>query len=262
MTTLGAAQFAEDSDPEDQDFEGSPSSGEAASSDSDGSRAARRRGKKRKKRKKDKEALKLAEKRAEKVWAEMQAADAALPLPGRRPIAPLADPLWKQLQQRHPPPVKRRSQAAVLDMLAKHRGGIAVTKEALAAVAVAAKTAAETKKRVRAEVAEARKVTRDVASHPSAGSGVKQRVAKATGHAENPAPPKNTVQDATVEWKAYKELNKMDGRDLARDKTHSGALERKAFLARAKARAEAANRAAARAAARQRLAAQARAEAH
>lgn len=148
MTTIGDADLADVSDPEDQDFEGSACS-EAGSEDS---WRSRRGGKK--KRKINHQVDEAVVARAASIWQEMQNEDSTPGTSGgRRPIGRLTDPLWTQFQRRHPRPPKQRSRRAVLAELNKYCG-IAVSEDASALQHV---KATQLKQHVRAEVALARK---------------------------------------------------------------------------------------------------------
>lgn len=87
-----------------------------------------------------------------------------------------------------------------------------------------------------------------------------QKLRRSTVGQHDPVPSRDStlVEKADLDWRAHKERLGVDGRDLARDRVHSGALERKAFLARTAARTEALSRADGRAAARHKVALAAR----
>jgi len=316
MPTIADAVLADDSDPEDQDYEGS---GVSSEPESEGSQKRRRKSKKGRANR-DKAASAEAEARATSIWVEMQAMEVAAPASGRGPMGCLSDPLWTQLQRRHPPPIKKRSRSAVWELLGKHRLGIVASEEASAVAAAAEATRARLKRDVRAEVAAARQVASTSGgtgagartSRPrlsvaavlrraqaallvGAAGGDDTAVAQAAavpnheaqdeqegalqkkcrrgegqaqpgsqGSASPPTTGRGTVRDrklvdkADEDWQGYKDRLGLDGRDLVRDRTHAGALERRAFLARTAARTEASSRVSARAAARQRVAAAAR----
>lgn len=167
MTTIADAVLPDESDPEDQDFEGSESSGEAVIEDD----RNKRRNNKKSRKKADKAVLAAATKRAATVWEEMQAEESAASLSGRGPCGPLSDPLWRQLQCRHSRPPKQRSQNSVLAELAKYRCGIEGTKEATEVATAASEIAIDLKRRVRGEVAAARQVSATIARVPGRSSG-------------------------------------------------------------------------------------------
>lgn len=261
MVTLAAAQLPSDSDPEDEDYED-------AGGDSDGG-AKQKRGKKAKGEASGDEPENAEKRRAaEKIWAEMHAealADAA-----RRPPCTPLDALGRQFQRRHPRPPKQRSRRAIVAELAKYSNTVVVD-------APAVPSAADLKRQVRSAAVAARAtgaatpvrpkpvsvVVEDtvrfagenvtVRRHVAMGSREEQQRLQAqkrrrkvelggqlaaldaflsAGSGEQGV---SVIEKSDLDWKAHKDKAGLD--DLRRD-PHAGAIERRAFLARATARSE------------------------
>jgi len=269
MATLGTAVLPSDSDPDDEDYEdagaendgpaprrrrrhGCQGAGDESMDDDDDARAQKK------------------QRAAEKIWAEM-AAEARAVAARRPPCAPL-DALSRQFQRRHPRPPKQRSRRAVFAELTKYSNAVAadappqpsaaelkrqVRSAAVAARATSAMTPAPARPRPAVAVVEdtvcfaGERVT--VRRNVPVGSREEQQYLQAEkrrkkvqlggqlasldaflGSAKGERGV-SVIKKSNLDWQAHKDKAGLD--NLRRD-PHAGALERKAFLARAKARSE------------------------
>ncbi|CAK0861592.1 unnamed protein product [Prorocentrum cordatum] len=281
MVTIGNAILPSDSDPEDEDYEGSEDEAAATTTAAGADDAAAGRS-----------ARKAARRAAEEAWADMQAEEARAAAARRRPPLAAADPLARELQRRHPRRPKDCSKQGVLAMLSKYGG--AAPEDGRAAV-----PAAEWKRRVRAAAPAAEPAGPGAAAEapspapsaraPGAASGRQELVRFAgqllTVRRPGPAPTKrrrgnelggqlagldkllgslgstrdiSVIEKSGLDWSDHREQAGLA--DLHRD-ARAGALDRRAFLERAAARSAARGEAATRAAARAKARAAARSEA-
>lgn len=279
MATLANAVLPSESEAEDGDYEDPTSSGEEAEGGGGRSNVSSRP-----------EDVAQREASAQCAWDELQAEEAAAAAAAlqRRPPAVIADTaLARSLHQRHPRRPAERSRRAVLAELEKYTfagqassareaplssiremkqrvreavgaasssATTAVAPRAAAAAAVAARGAAETCVVEVVRFAGEEVPVQRVAKQGGAGKGMapKRRRLELDGELEAMGvKPRlravSVVEKSDLDWQSHRRSAGLD--DLKHDK-HAGALDRKAFLARATARGHAAERAAVRAAAR------------
>jgi len=261
MVTLASANLPEESDPEDEDYEG-------VDSEKEGNPQSPR------KEASDRAAEKEREQAASQAWTEMH--KEAMSAARHRPPCAQLDPLLRQLQRRHPRPPKQCSRKVVLAEVAKYCSSTAASP---------APSAAEIKKQVRSAAAAAAAIVGDETNEASkvavrprsvvvedlvrfAGECIKVRRSVPVGSAEeqrralaqkrrrhselggqlagldallgNSGATRavSVVEKSDIDWQKHKEEAGI--RDLERD-PHSGALDRRAFLARASERSAAAS---------------------
>jgi len=264
--TIASAQLPSDSDPEDEDYEdtgandvpahrSNPRDSARASIDSSG----------------DDEQTQERRCRAAKIWAEMCAEEQAST--ARRPPCVPLDALSRQFQCRHPRPPKQRSRRAIFAELAKYSNAVGVdavgpstadVKREVRSAAAAARAACG---KVTPSLARPRRlplVIEDTVRFAGASVTVRRRALPGSlqekQHLQAQKRLKrvelggqlasldaflcaatssergvSVIEKSDLDWQAHKDRAGLD--DLARD-PHAGALERKAFLARTKARSE------------------------
>lgn len=264
--TLGSAVLPSDSDPEDEDYEEPNSSQERGRSKASG-RCSQGAGLEAD----NGAAIEKKERAAFQTWAEMHS-DAMAAARRRPPCAPL-DALSRQFQIRHPRPPKQCSRKAIWAELKKYSCVVlpdappmptaADLKRKVRSAAVAARTTGSSGA-ARRQFQSAMVVVEDVVRFAGEHVTVKRRVAVGSSEEQHrlqeqkrrrqaqvggrlaaldaflgkagAARDVSVVEKSDLDWRQHKDSTGLDGLD--RD-PRAGALERRAFLARARGRSEA-----------------------